>query len=392
MRVTRILAVLSITALMLGCDQDRPTSVSESLVPQLSAVAGESWIITTYYWDDGWVEHAWWDASFLDPDLRISFFAGNWSDYYPAFQADFDNVYAYGDIELPQGLVDDFEDGELSSVWQGGGWPCMNWGQGAEACEAGGVINVDISDGPASTGAARVAGLTTNGLVLHGEFDVRVDFSLSEGFHSLDAEAFVTLVVIDEREYSATMQVSTGTYESVERGGWQGYYKPIRITQTDDLAGKLRITRTKVSNGGRIVESVTGSGSRLAVEQEGDWRTFSFTALRHADGTVDGQWERIRRGDGNAADSKSHGVVTCFTIVGDEAWLGGYATSGLYGGRGVAWRVKDNGQGQSTDPDQISLQWTNMEPGNPAWYCARTPDDDGLELNDIKAGDIRIKR
>jgi hypothetical protein len=96
------------------------------------------------------------------------------------------------------------------------------------------------------------------------------------------------------------------------------------------------------------VESVTGSGSRTVTEQEGDWRTFSFTARRHADGTVEGQWERIRRRSGSAADEKSRGVVTCFTIVDDQVWLGGYATKGLYSEpprSGVAWRVKDNGQG-----------------------------------------------
>jgi hypothetical protein len=148
-----------------------------------------------------------------------------------------------------------------------------------------------------------------------------------------------------------------------------------------------------------LVESVTGSGSRAAVEQAGDWRTFSFTAYRYADGTVKGQWERIRRQDGNAADSKSHGVVTCFTIVGDEAWLGGYATTGLGSDppdNGVAWRVRDNGQGKNAGPDQISLQWTYARPNYPAWYCANTPDDPGqpdhfLALNEIEAGDIKIR-
>jgi hypothetical protein len=202
---------------------------------------------------------------------------------------------------------------------------------------------------------------------------------------------YITLAVVDDRERSGSIQLRTGRYESIERGGWgsEDYFKPIRWTPSDDVEGRLRITRTRVRHGGDIIESVTGSGSRHAVEQEGDWRTFSFTAHRHADGTVDGQWQRIRRQDGNAADSKSHGVVSCFTIVGDEAWLGGYATSGLHSDRGVAWRVKDNGQGSKADPDRISLQWGDTGLGYRWQYCASTPAD--LELHDIDAGNIQIK-
>jgi hypothetical protein len=143
----------------------------------------------------------------------------------------------------------------------------------------------------------------------------------------------------------------------------------------------------------RVVESVSGSGSRAATEQEGDWRTFSFTALRYADGTVEGQWQRIRRADGNAADSRSHGIVTCFTIVGDEAWLGGYATSGIWSdfpNNEVRWQVKDNGQGEASLPDQISLQGIGRDLGTAAGYCANRPT--GLELRDIVAGNIQIRQ
>jgi hypothetical protein len=143
----------------------------------------------------------------------------------------------------------------------------------------------------------------------------------------------------------------------------------------------------------RVVESVTGSGSRVVTEQQGDWRTFSFTARRYADGTVKGQWERIRRPDGNAADSKSRGVVTCFTIVGNEAWLGGYATRGLWSDfpyKEVRWRVKDIGQGRGNPPDQISLQGIGRDLGTAAGFCANRPT--GLELHDIEAGNIDIRQ
>lgn len=83
------------------------------------ARAGVSWIITTYYWDNGWVEHASWDASFLGPDLRVSFDAWNWEPEYSGFQGTYGNAYMFGEVDLPQGLVDDFDDGVIGQVWEG---------------------------------------------------------------------------------------------------------------------------------------------------------------------------------------------------------------------------------------------------------------------------------
>jgi hypothetical protein len=155
-------------------------------------------------------------------------------------------------------------------------------------------------------------------------------------------------------------------------------------------AGKLRVTRTRVHRGS-VVESVSGSGSFTTAD--GDWRTFSFSARRHADGTVDGQWERIRRNEGNAADWKGSGVVTCFTVVDGEAWMGGVATNGLYSTpptNWVAWRVVDRGNGQAGVPDQISDQYTGGGGTLPAWYCATRYA--GPDLHDIEAGNITIGR
>ena len=97
-------------------------------------------------------------------------------------------------------------------------------------------------------------------------------------------------------------------------------------------------------------------------------------------------------GDGNAADSKSHGVVTCLTIKEDQAWIGGYATSGLKSEppNRVAWRVVDNGRRPSENPDQISAQYWGAGRSFPAWYCGTTPEDP--DLHDIEAGNILIHR
>jgi hypothetical protein len=347
-------------------------------------------VITTYYWDGDWVKLASWNAAYLDSDLSFSIMAWNWEPEYSAFQIRFDNVYAYGDHDLPQGLVDDFEDGVIGPIWDWGGDSCIG-SVGETACEAGGVLTFDIAAGAGPSGK-HGAEIVTSSPVLHGEFDVQVDFSIDQSYHDTP-NTNAQLAVWDEYGgggAAAAVEIRSGRYAS--HRSESGDHLLMRQVFTDDLEGKLRITRTRVNGRGRVVESVTGSGSFTVVGQDGDWRTFAFIARRYADGTVDGQWQRVRRVDGNAAETHSEGVVTCFTIVGNRAWLGGYATSGIYSDppNGVAWRVEDNGQGKADDADRISLQNVARAEGYPASYCARAPG--GPVWNEVEAGNITIKK
>jgi hypothetical protein len=141
-------------------------------------------------------------------------------------------------------------------------------------------------------------------------------------------------------------------------------------------------------NKGRVVEKVTGSGHFTT--PAGDFRTFSFTARLYTDGSIDGRWVRVRRVNGENVHSQ--GVVTCFTIVDNKVWLGGYATHGLYSeppDNEVGWRVVDNGQGNNSPPDQISLQFVGAEPGFAVDYCSTTPEGPA-PLYDIEAGNIQL--
>ncbi len=142
---------------------------------------------------------------------------------------------------------------------------------------------------------------------------------------------------------------------------------------------------------GPVVQSVSGSGSFI-VPGPNDRRTFSFTARRYADGSVEGDWERIRRGPGNAKETKSHGKVLCFTIVGNQAWIGGFATSGLFSTPGEnegGWRVVDNGEGKNALPDQMSLEFVGAATGFAEDYCANTPAAPALFT--LEAGNIQIR-
>ena len=136
---------------------------------------------------------------------------------------------------------------------------------------------------------------------------------------------------------------------------------------------------------GPVVQSATGSGIFLPA---GNFRTFSFTAQRYADGTVSGQWVRVN----HPTRTRSEGQVTCFTIIADTVWLGGFAKSGLFtipDTSDVAWRVADRGQGSNALPDQMSLQVVGAPLGFAADYCATTPGIPAL-LN-IEAGNIQVR-
>ncbi len=220
-----------------------------------------------------------------------------------------------------------------------------------------------------------------------------MDFGVEERFHETARKAVLTLSVETFPGRNAGISFRTRDYLSADSG--PAGFMPYRRTDTHQLQGRLRITRTRVSGRGRVLESVSGSGS-ITADLRGDvhWRTFSFTAIRRADGTVDGQWERVNRFGGTAAETKSHGVITCFTIVGDEAWIGGYATSGSSSdgpNNAVGWHVKDNGQGQQDPPDQISWQGTWGTAEWAADYRA-IASSNLLDAFDLEAGNIQIMK
>ena len=119
------------------------------------------------------------------------------------------------------------------------------------------------------------------------------------------------------------------------------------------------------SGHGAVAEKVSGGWND---RNPGFPRTFAFTAIQYADGSVNGRWERF---------GVAHGDVLCFTVVGNQAWIGtvrddtppGIPWAGTEGG----FRVVDNGEGANALPDQMSLQWYNQGPGFAANYCATTP-------------------
>ncbi len=130
-----------------------------------------------------------------------------------------------------------------------------------------------------------------------------------------------------------------------------------------------------------VVQSVSGSGH---ITSGGELRTFSFNARKRADGSVTGEWQRNTRSIG----AKAHGDVTCFTIVGNQAWLGGVVERTTTIPGEVAWTVVDNSEGANSAADQISLQSVGGAPGFAAAFCASRP---ALALIPIEKGNIQVK-
>lgn len=151
---------------------------------------------------------------------------------------------------------------------------------------------------------------------------------------------------------------------------------------------------------GGVMERVTGSG-HLHDPGDDHYRTFSFNATMR-DGTVSGEFELQNHGDGQVVDL--HGDVTCFTIDGDQAWMGGTVEIGFVDPGplppedqyDVIWAVEDNGQGMNADPDRI----TEMTGATGAGYadaqewCDEMDDPEplGLVWQEVENGNIRISQ
>jgi len=234
MRTAPIVAALSAFALIVACSEEESTSPT--------CVAPDQEITTYYFEDGGWVTHASWDASFLGDEVRIWLDIANYIREYSAFWATLDNVYAYGDLYTPEGLIDDFNDGVISPIWEGSGESCR-MGRGAEACEANGVLTVVIGEGPDElSGEFRLAGLVSQDFVAHGEFDVQVDFTVNPEFHQTPETRVMLAIEDDNGRFPAMILHNTG-YSSRNILG-PNSDTLMRSTSADHLAGKLRITRT----------------------------------------------------------------------------------------------------------------------------------------------------
>ena len=87
--------------------------------------------------------------------------------------------------------------------------------------------------------------------------------------------------------------------------------------------------------------------------------------------------------------------VLCLTVVGNRAWIGGLIrNSSIPGniGRETAFRVEDNGNGASGDPDRMTTTTGNPRPagsGHAQFWCDENPEN---RFNfEVVNGNIQVK-
>ena len=121
-------------------------------------------------------------------------------------------------------------------------------------------------------------------------------------------------------------------------------------------SGPVAAEASTASLQGDATAVLSGSGhhSRIVGGVE-HLTTFSFSAIRHADGSASGQYQYDFRANGFAI----HGPVTCVSRSGNQVWVGGIvdrvvtdvpdfeALQGLE----MWWRSIDNGEGSNATPD-----------------------------------------
>jgi hypothetical protein len=147
------------------------------------------------------------------------------------------------------------------------------------------------------------------------------------------------------------------------------------------LAGAFATAAPGASN--PVANSATGSGHRIS---GGELRSFSFSAVRYADGTAGGQAQVYPRSLGGFA----HIVIDCLEVTGNVAHMSGHVTHTsdptlFLPNEHVHFAVEDNGQGNSAQPDRV----TGI-PANEPLRC-----DDGQlpssNFSEIVRGNVQVR-
>lgn len=137
---------------------------------------------------------------------------------------------------------------------------------------------------------------------------------------------------------------------------------------------EVRLPVHWVSGGGKLDVSFLG----VPNEQYG------FTARVDAFGNASGEVHA----DFSSPDVTIQGVVECLSVVGTEAWIGVRFTktdlAGIPVGSRWIFKVKDNGQGKGSPPDQMSyfFGWAGGSCANPGINAA---------MLDWAAGNITVR-
>jgi hypothetical protein len=136
-----------------------------------------------------------------------------------------------------------------------------------------------------------------------------------------------------------------------------------------------------------IVASATGSGHM--VRPDGTFRSFSFSARKYADGSVDGQLQLNSRG----FDVFVHIEIDCLRVVANTAYMSGHITHTSNPAEGEIGElnraiVRDNGEGHGVI-DQVSRIPAN--PGSADQRTCLAANEDLFPLRDVHRGNVQVR-
>lgn len=146
---------------------------------------------------------------------------------------------------------------------------------------------------------------------------------------------------------------------------------------------------------GPIVHRVHIGGPDFCYSQDlppGCDKNFSLSAREYADGSVRGQYsDQWGLGIGGF-----HAEIDCLSVDGNEAWVSGVITQGVYhdpdtgedldlAGLGVSTRMRDNGTSRQDPPDQISWSVGHDYQSD---LCTEQPD---YPLFDVPQGQVKVE-
>jgi hypothetical protein len=153
--------------------------------------------------------------------------------------------------------------------------------------------------------------------------------------------------------------------------------------------GRLQSLGGPVTSISSVVESAAGSAHRIRPLPDGELWVLTFSAQKQADGTVTGN-AHVDRKDLDAAWDIE---VTCLSVVGNTAWIGGIARNA----RGTVVRdgtvsyfyVIDRGEGESDPADLASAVRINDRAGEDLAFCALRPLL--LPATEIAHGNVQVR-
>ena len=138
-------------------------------------------------------------------------------------------------------------------------------------------------------------------------------------------------------------------------------------------------------------QSVTGHYQFFGINTGNDFK-YSFSAIRHDDGSVSGEFEeRVILASTGEFIRQTHGTVTCFQIVGNMARIGGLVDQAtdprFLPGTEFRLVVVDNGNGVSDPPDLGS----NARFGFPGTAQAFCDAGTAFNLEPVQHGNVEVR-